>query len=121
MKARMAELDALEDSARVTLVLPRRGPEASRRRVALELLVQRTLAEVRAAWDGLDRGDRDAVTRRLERRAGCAGCSPSGASCGTTSCATCPTSTRSSGRCSAPATSRRRRGGASARGRTTPS
>jgi Mg-chelatase subunit ChlD len=61
-------LEAMEDSARLTLVLPPgAGPEASRRRVALELLVQRTLAEVRSAWDGLDRGDRDAVTRRLER------------------------------------------------------
>lgn len=67
-KASVAELDELEDSARVTLMLPPGvGPEVSRRRVALELLVQRTLAEVRAAWDGLDRGDRDAVTRRLER------------------------------------------------------
>jgi hypothetical protein len=68
LRGAVAGLDALEDSARVTLVLPPgSGPEASRRRVALELLVQRTLAEVRAAWDGLDRGDRDAVTRRLER------------------------------------------------------
>lgn len=65
------ELDDLEDSARVTVMLsPGVGPEASRRRVALELLVQRTMAEVRAAWDGLDRGDRDAVARRLERARG---------------------------------------------------
>lgn len=71
VKASIAELDDLEDSARVTLMLPPGvGPEVSRRRVALELLVQRTLAEVRAAWDGLDRGDRDAVTRRLERARG---------------------------------------------------
>lgn len=70
-RADIAELEALEDSVRVTLLLaPGVGPEASRRRVALELLVQRTLAEVRAAWDGLDRGDREAVTRRLERARG---------------------------------------------------
>lgn len=57
-----------EDSTRVSINLaPGGGPEASRRRVALELLVQRTLSEVRTAWEGLDRGDREAVMRRLER------------------------------------------------------
>ncbi len=62
------QVNGREDSARVTLTLaPGGGPEVSRRRIALELLVQRTLSEVRTAWEGLDRGDRDAVLRRLER------------------------------------------------------
>ena len=70
-KAAPAPLENMEDSTRVTLLLPPGGgPEVSRRRVALELLVQRTLAEVRAAWEGLERGDRVAVTRRLERARG---------------------------------------------------
>lgn len=63
-----AESREREESVRVSLTLPPGGgPEVSRRRVALELLVQRTLAEVRAAWEGLDRGDREAVARRLDR------------------------------------------------------
>lgn len=43
------------------------GHEDARRRVAYELLVQRTLAEVRSAWDAMDAGDREAVARRLDR------------------------------------------------------
>ncbi|MDB4930255.1 MAG: von Willebrand factor type [Myxococcaceae bacterium] len=71
VRAAAAGLEDMEDSARVALVLPPGlGPESSRRRVAFELLVQRTLAEVRGAWDGLDRGDREAVSRRLERARG---------------------------------------------------
>lgn len=43
------------------------GTEEARRKVAWEILVQRTLAEVRSAWDGMDRSDREAVARRLDR------------------------------------------------------
>jgi hypothetical protein len=43
------------------------GSDEARRRVAYELLVQRTLAEVRGAWDAMDAGDSNAVQRRLER------------------------------------------------------
>lgn len=43
------------------------GSGESRRRVAHELLVQRTLAEVRSAWDAMDAGNQPAMLRRLER------------------------------------------------------
>ncbi len=43
------------------------GWDEARRKVSWELLVQRTLAEVRSAWDAMDAGDREAVARRLDR------------------------------------------------------
>lgn len=59
--------DAIE-SDRVSLMLSSTlGDDESRRAVAHEFLTLRTLAEVRSAWDALDVGDREAVTRRLER------------------------------------------------------
>jgi hypothetical protein len=43
------------------------GTEEARRRVAHEVLTLRTLAEIRAAWDGFDARDFEAVGRRLGR------------------------------------------------------
>ena len=60
--------DRETSSERLTLSLAAGlGPEESRRRIALEVLSLRTLAEVRAAWEGFDARDRDAVARRLGR------------------------------------------------------
>jgi Ca-activated chloride channel family protein len=56
------------ESGRQSVVIPAHaGRDESRRKVAWELLVQRTLAEVRSAWDAMDSGDREAVARRLDR------------------------------------------------------
>jgi Mg-chelatase subunit ChlD len=56
------------ETERQTLTIPaHEGLFESRIKVAWELLVQRTLAEVRSAWDAMDAGDRDAVARRLDR------------------------------------------------------
>lgn len=56
------------ESERQSVVMPAHaGYEEARRKVAWELLVQRTLAEVRSAWDAMDSGDREAVARRLDR------------------------------------------------------
>ena len=56
------------DTDRVSISLGSgNGTDEARRRVAFELLVQRTLAEVRSAWDAMDAGDQSAVNRRLER------------------------------------------------------
>lgn len=59
--------EAVETDRETVSITPGAGHEESRRRVAFELLVQRTLAEVRSAWDAMDAGDRDAMLRRLER------------------------------------------------------
>lgn len=60
--------DETVETDRETVSLPAGvGSDESRRRVAFELLVQRTLAEVRSAWDAMDAGDREAMLRRLER------------------------------------------------------
>lgn len=56
------------ETEKLMLTIPaHEGYVESRRIVARELLVQRTLAEVRSAWDALDAGDREAVARRLDR------------------------------------------------------
>jgi Ca-activated chloride channel family protein len=56
------------ESERQSVVIPAHaGYDEARRKVAWELLVQRTLAEVRSAWDAMDSGDREAVARRLDR------------------------------------------------------
>lgn len=61
------DLGAVE-SERTSVVMPAHsGYDEARRKVAWELLVQRTLAEVRSAWDAMDSGDREAVARRLDR------------------------------------------------------
>ncbi len=60
--------EGLIESPRETLMLPRdKGTDEARRRIATELLVQRTAQELRSAWDALDAGDREAIERRLER------------------------------------------------------
>ncbi len=56
------------ETERQTLTIPAgAGLHESRCKVAWELVVQRTLAEVRSAWDAMDAGDREAVARRLDR------------------------------------------------------
>ncbi|MFO0650382.1 MAG: VWA domain-containing protein [Polyangiales bacterium] len=56
------------ETERQSLTIPNgSGYFESRMKVAWELLVQRTLAEVRSAWDAMDSGDREAVARRLDR------------------------------------------------------
>jgi Mg-chelatase subunit ChlD len=60
--------DGLEESEQVTVSLGSGvGFDDARRRVSWELLVQRTLAEIRSAWDAMDTGDKEAVSRRLDR------------------------------------------------------
>lgn len=54
------------DRTAVSLVVDQ-GRSESRRRVAYELLVQRTLEEIRSAWDAMDAGNQGAMNRRLER------------------------------------------------------
>lgn len=55
------------ESERESVSLVDHGSGESRRRVAHELLAQRTLAEVRSAWDAMDAGNQPAMLRRLER------------------------------------------------------
>ncbi|MEZ4391906.1 MAG: VWA domain-containing protein [Polyangiales bacterium] len=55
------------ESERASVSLVDQGSLESRRRVAAELLAQRTLAEVRSAWDAMDAGNQPAMLRRLER------------------------------------------------------
>ncbi len=65
---RSDEASAVVETERQTLTIPAHsGYHDSRMKVAWELLVQRTLAEVRSAWDAMDAGDREAVARRLDR------------------------------------------------------
>ncbi len=60
--------DGTVESPRQSLILPEGvGADEARRRIAHEFLVQRTATEVRSAWDALDAGDREAITRRLDR------------------------------------------------------
>jgi hypothetical protein len=59
--------DVVETGRETVTIAAGVGSDEGRRRVALELLVQRTLAAVRSAWDAMDAGDRDAMARRLER------------------------------------------------------
>ena len=69
--ARSAKEDTAEretSSDRLSLTLSAgTASDESRRRIAFEVLMLRTLAEVKSAWDGFDRRDRDAASRRLAR------------------------------------------------------
>lgn len=66
-------LEVLDDasevsSGRLSLTLPPgQGALEIRKRIAREVVLLRTLAEVRSAWDAYDACDRDAVRRRLGR------------------------------------------------------
>ncbi len=64
------EASAAQDreSVRVPIVFEAgSGTDAARRRVAVELVTQRVLGEVRSAWNAADRGDHESLRRRLDR------------------------------------------------------